>query len=127
MANNENYVSVEIDGPFVRSVTESSAVIKWKGITNVPDGLSDHYQYDFEYKEEYGDWAEWETRYSHDPSTGQYQDGTLTGLTYYTTYRVRVKAYIILGTDGDWNDYRVTYYTQFMTACTGKSGQSLQC
>lgn len=100
-------------------VTESSAVIRWRKITNVPADLSDYYQYVIEYKETgwISSWGEWQTRHSHDHLSSQYQNGVLAELTHYKEYYVRVKSYRILNDDRE--ETGVTSYRRFQTKCTG--------
>lgn len=114
----EIHVRLPKDRPVVSSVNWTSAVIKWKKIPNVPDGLSDHYQYAIEYKEWSDEWTEWPTLYNHDPSINRYQEATMTGLTRQTYYVARVKSYRILGEDRAETSF--TPFAVFIT-CPGKS------
>lgn len=116
------------------SKTDSSVIIKWRTITNVPDELSDYYQYVIEYKEvTSSDWTEWGSL-SHDPSSDQrdtptalifqsdnadkYQEATLTGLTYNTGYDVRVKSYRVLGSNRE--ETGITQEYRIQTTCRGR-------
>lgn len=118
------YLGLPSNAPVVDQdlVTESSAVIRWKEIINVPADLSDYYQYVIEYTDRYPyysstSWSESQTRHSHDLLSSQYQDGILAGLTHYKTYYVRVKSYRILHDDRE--ETGVTSYRSFKTKCTG--------
>lgn len=88
------FLRLPTDAPIVTNVTTSSAVIKWQQVTDVPDDLSDYYQYFIEYKEESSSsWVELQTGHSHNSSLDQYQAVTLSGLMYNTVYDVQVESY----------------------------------
>lgn len=86
-------VSLPSDPPQIRSVKESSVVIRWKTI-NVTADLIENYQYEMEYKEMSSEsWEIWQTRHDHKLSSDQYTEETLYGLMYNTEYTVQIKSY----------------------------------
>lgn len=113
------FLGLPRDAPIVNAVTESEAVIKWKKIDEVPGDLSDQFEYVIEYEEQAsGKWVVWPTRQSHNPSSDQYQEDTLTGLMYNTVYNVEVQSYRLLGSDRELT--ADTLNTEFKTLCRGK-------
>lgn len=112
-------LSLPGDAPTVSSVTDSSVVIKWKRITNVPEGLSGYYQYAIEYKENTAsEWVEsWEA-FSHDPSSNQFHEGNLTRLKFNTLYYIKVKSYRVKGADREGTGNTEVF--SFTTKCRGR-------
>ena len=115
------------DRPDVTDVTDSSAVVTWEQIDDVPSGLEKYYEYEMEYTQRLGSsswsaWSVWET-YSHHSSADTQQD-TLTGLTFNTDYRVRMKSYRVQDRSNR-EETLTTSYREFSTSCKGVPSYSI--
>ena len=101
----------------VSSVTDSSAMITWRRISNLSN-LSNYYEYAIEYKQVTSSTWQELLRRKHSETTSGTLSEPISGLTYNAEYEVRLTSYRVVGSNTDDTDSETR---TFNTECIGKN------
>ena len=97
-------------------MTESTAVVTWKTIENLPEDIKQYYKYILEYRQEGQSYMEFATL-DHNPDVSNSQQETLKDLRFGQRYFTRVKS--VRTVRGLTEETENTAEAEFTTYCLG--------
>ena len=101
----------------ISDITDSSAIVTWKTIVDLPNNIQQYYKYIIEYRlEEESEWTVFST-VDHQPDSNHRQRHMLSDLHYDTWYEVQVRSVRTVG--GQTEETGETENAAITTTCTG--------
>ena len=104
-------------GVSISDVTDSTAVVTWRTIVDLPTDIQQYYNYSIEYRQEgESEWTVFST-VNHQPDSDERQQHMLSDLLYDTWYEVQVRS--VRTVRGQTEETGETDNAAMTTKCTG--------